>query len=201
MTLVQSHLPPSTDAPVPKRKFKNTFKNTFKLKSFSKLVNAPLMKYLTWLAVALVIAYRLLAGQTFILGICILGGAGCLLLHENWKSIPKKHRSRVVFGSGVVLSWAFMTLHAPADALFFNTIETALTTIFKTFNVTGADNIPKWIGGVFRIIAIVFLGIIGLRFGRQRDEDEEGIKHLVARIVPWIAGLLILDALVELVIQ
>jgi hypothetical protein len=73
--------------------------------------------------------------------------------------------------------------------------------LFKTFNVTGVDNIPKWIGGVFRIIAVVLLAIIGLRFGRQRDDEDEAIKHLLGRLVPWIAGLLILDALIELIIQ
>ena len=62
------------------------------------------------------------------------------------------------------------------------------------------SNIPSWIGGLFRILGIVFIGIIAIRFGRSRDEDDEGTRQITGKVVQVVCGLVVFDALLELVI-
>lgn len=89
-------------------------------------------------------------------------------------------------------------MHAPAQALFFDTLETGLTTLLNRFGVTQVNEIPAWVGGIFRILGIVGLAVIALRFGRAREEDEEATKGTVGRVIQLIMALLAGDVLIEL---
>lgn len=164
--------------------------------------NQPLdsqaLKRISWFTVAVLILYRLLMGEWFVLLVCSVGGAFIALLNQHWKSISGCYRQQLLFGLITILSWCLLTAHSPAHALFFDTLESGLTSLFGRFGVAGVQNIPRWIGGVFRIIGIVFLAILGLRFGRAREDDDEGTRAIVGKVVQVIAGLLVFDALIEL---
>lgn len=165
---------------------------------FIELLDSLALKHLTWVTVAVLILYRLLMGEWFVLLVCGVGGALLVLLQQHWKPISRYHRKQFLFGLVTVLSWCLLTAHLPAYALFFDTLEKGLTTLFARYNVTGIQNIPGWIGGVFRIIGIVFLAILAIRFGRSREDDDEAARAVVGKVVQIIAGLLIFDALIEL---
>jgi hypothetical protein len=106
----------------------------------------------------------------------------------------------VIFGICAVLSWCLLTMHSPAYALFFDTLEDGLTELFDRFGVTGVSDIPQWIGGLFRILGIVFVGIIAIRFGRSRDDDDEGTRQITSKVVQVVCGLVVFDALLELLL-
>lgn len=163
-----------------------------------KLLDSPALKYISWSTVSLLVLYRFLMGEWLLLLVCSVGGLLLALLKQHKKTISKRHRSQLLFVLFAVLSWSFLTLHTPAYALFFDTLETGLTTLFNRFGVTGVASIPSWIGGVFRLLGIIFLAILAVRFGRSREEDDEGIRASAGKVVQLLAGLLIFDALIEL---
>lgn len=168
---------------------------------FIKFLDSQILKQIFWITAAIVVVYRLLMGEWFILLVCSAGAVLLALLKQHWKSISKAYRQQLIFGLITILSWCLLTMHSPAYALFFDTLETGLTTMLARFNVSGVENIPSWIGGVFRITGIVFLGIGALRFGRSRDDEEEGNRAIVGKIAQILAGLLIFDVLIELFTQ
>lgn len=165
---------------------------------FTKFLDSPALKYISWLTVALLVLYRVLWGEWFVLLVCGVGGTLLALSLEHYSTIKKGYRSKLLFGLCAVLSWCLFTMHSPAYALFFDTLETGLTSLFTRFGVTGVESIPLWIGGVFRLLGIVFLAILAIRFGRSREDDDEGTKAIVGKVVQIIAGLLIFDSLIEL---
>lgn len=165
---------------------------------FTKFLDSPALKYISWLTVALLVLYRVLTSEWFVLLVCGVGGTLLALLLQRWRAFSKRHRVQLLFGLCAVLSWCLLIMHAPAYALFFDTLETGLTTLFARFGVAGVEAIPGWIGGVFRILGIVFLAILAIRFGRSREDDDEGTKAIVGKVVQIIAGLLVFDALIEL---
>lgn len=165
---------------------------------FTKFLDSPALKYISWLTVALLVLYRVLTSEWFVLLVCGVGGTLLALLLQHWRAFSKRHRGQLLFGLCAVLSWCLLIMHAPAYALFFDTLETGLTTLFARFGVAGVEAIPGWIGGVFRILGIVFLAILAIRFGRSREDDDEGTKAIVGKVVQIIAGLLVFDALIEL---
>lgn len=165
---------------------------------FTKFLNSPALKYISWLTVALLVLYRVLMGEWFVLLVCGVGGTLLALFWQHYGAIKKRHRRQLLFCLCTVLSWCLFTIHSPAYALFFDTLETGLTTLFARFNVTEVESIPLWIGGVFRLLGIVFLGILAIRFGRSREDDDEGTKAIVGKVVQIICGLLVFDVLIEL---
>lgn len=165
---------------------------------FTKFLDSLALKYISWLTVAALLSYRVLMGEWFMLLVYGVGGTLLALLLQHSLAISKRHRGQLLFGLSAVLSWCIFTMHAPAYALFFDTLETGLTSLFSRFGVTGVEEIPGWIGGVFRILGIVFLGILAIRFGRAREDDDEGTKAVVGKVVQIIAGLLVFDSLIEL---
>lgn len=168
---------------------------------FIKFLDSQILKQIFWITAAIVVVYRLLMGEWFILLVCSAGAVLLVLLKQHWKSISKAHRQQLLFSLITILFWCFLTMHSPAYALFFDTLEKGLTTLFSRFGVTGIQKIPLWIGGVFRITGIVFLGIGALRFGRSRDDEEEGNRAIVGKIAQILAGLLIFDVFIELFTQ
>jgi RNA polymerase sigma-70 factor (ECF subfamily) len=167
---------------------------------FTKFLDSPGLKYISWLTVALLVLYRVLMGELVVLVVCGVGGTLLALLLQRDGAISTRHRRQLLFGLGAVISWYFFTMHSPAYALFFDTLERGLTTMFARFGVDGVSNIPSWIGGLFRILGIVFIGIIAIRFGRSRDEDDEGTRQITGKVVQVVCGLVVFDALLELVI-
>ena len=167
---------------------------------FIKFLDSPGLKYISWLTVALLVLYRVLMGEWAVLAVCGVGGTLLTLLLQRDGAISTRHRRQLLFGLGAVISWYFFTMHSPAYALFFDTLERGLTTMFARFGVDGVSNIPSWIGGLFRILGIVFIGIIAIRFGRSRDEDDEGTRQITGKVVQVVCGLVVFDALLELVI-
>jgi hypothetical protein len=167
---------------------------------FTKFLDSPGLKYISWLTVALLVLYRVLMGEWVVLAVCGVGGTLLALLLQRDGAISTRHRRQLLFGLGAVISWYFFTMHSPAYALFFDTLEQGLTTMFARFGVDGVSNIPSWIGGLFRILGIVFIGIIAIRFGRSRDEDDEGTRQITGKVVQVVCGLVVFDALLELVI-
>lgn len=165
---------------------------------FTKFLDSPALKYISWLTVALLVLYRVLMGEWLVLLVCGVGGTLLALLWQHYSVISKGYRRQLLFCLCAILSWCLFTMHSPAYALFFDTLETGLTTLFTRFGVTGVELIPLWIGGVFRLLGIVFLAILAIRFGRSREDDDEGTKAIVGKVVQIIAGLLIFDALIEL---
>ena len=167
---------------------------------FTKFLDSPGLKYISWLTVALLVLYRVLMGEWAVLAVCGVGGTLLALLLQRDGAISKHHRRQLLFCLCAVISWYFFTMHSPAYALFFDTLERGLTTMFARFGVDGVSNIPSWIGGLFRILGIVFIGIIAIRFGRSRDEDDEGTRQITGKVVQVVCGLVVFDALLELVI-
>lgn len=165
---------------------------------FIQLLDSRTLKHISWFTVVVLVLYRLLLGEWFVLLVCGVGGVLLVLLKQHWKTISKSHHRQLIFGLVTLLSWCLLTAHSPAYALFFDTLEKGLSTLFGRFGVTGVSKIPSWIGAVFRIIGIVFLAILALRFGRSREEDDEGTRAIVGKIAQIIAGLMIFDALIEL---
>lgn len=165
---------------------------------FTKFLDSPALRYISWFTVALLVLYRILMGEWFVLLVCGVGGTLLALLLQQWRVISKRDRRIVLFGLSAVLSWCLFTMHAPAYALFFDTLETGLTSLIGRFGVTGVESIPGWIGGVFRILGIVAVGVLAIRFGRAREDDDESAKAVVGKVVQIIAGLLIFDVLIEL---
>ncbi len=165
---------------------------------FTKFLNSPALKYISWLTVALLVLYRMLMGEWLVLLVCGVGGSLLALLMQHNSPISKSHRRQLLFGLCVVMSWCLFTLHSPAYALFFDTLETGLTTLFARFGVADTTSFPLWIGALFRIVGMVFIAIIALRFGRSRDEDDEGTRQITGKVVHVIAGLVIFDAMLEL---
>lgn len=165
---------------------------------FTKFLDSPVLKYISWLTVALLVLYRVLMGEWFVLLVCGTGGTLLALLLQHYSTISKHHRRQLLFGLCAVLSWCFFTMHSPAYALFFDTLENGLTSLIARFGVTEVENIPLWIGGVFRLLGIVFLGILAIRFGRSREDDDEGTKAIVGKVVQIICGLLIFDGLIDM---
>ena len=165
---------------------------------FTKFLHSPALKYISWLSVALLVLYRVLMGEWLVLLVCGVGGTLLALFWQHYGAIKKRHRRQLLFCLCTVLSWCSFTIHSPAYALFFDTLETGLTSLFARFNVTEVENIPLWIGGVFRLLGIVFLGILAIRFGRSREDDDEGTKAVVGKVVQIICGLLVFDVLIEL---
>ena len=165
---------------------------------FTKFIDSPALKYISWLTVALLVLYRMLMGEWLVLLVYGVGSTLLALLWQNWKAISKHHRRQLLFGLCAVLSWCFFTMHLPAHALFFDTLEAGLGELMARFNVAGLEDFPEWIGGIFRILGIVFIGILALRFGRSRDEDDEGTKQITGKVVQVIAALVIFDAMLEL---
>ena len=170
-------------------------------KAITKFIDSPALKYISWLTVALLVLYRMLMGEWLVLLVCGVGGTIAALLWQHWRAISKHHRQQLLFGLCAVLSWCFFTLHSPAYALFFDTLETGLTTLFARFGVADTTSFPLWIGALFRILGIVFIGILALRFGRSRDEDDEGTRQVTGKVVQVIAALVIFDAMLELFIS
>ena len=170
-------------------------------KAITKFIDSPALKYISWLTVALLVLYRMLMGEWLVLLVCGGGGTIAALLWQHWRAISKHHRQQLLFGLCAVLSWCFFTLHSPAYALFFDTLETGLTTLFARFGVADTTSFPLWIGALFRILGIVFIGILALRFGRSRDEDDEGTRQVTGKVVQVIAALVIFDAMLELFIS
>lgn len=168
---------------------------------FTKFLDSPTLKYISWLTVALLVLYRMLMGELAVLLVCGVGGTIAALLWQHWRAISKQHRRQLLFGLCAVLSWCLFTIHLPAHALFFDTLEEGLTTLLGRFGVTGVEEIPNWIGGIFRILGIVFLGVLAIRFGRSRDDDDEGSRQITSKVVQVIAGLVVFDALIELFTQ
>lgn len=167
-------------------------------KAIAKFIDSPALKYISWLTVALLVLYRMLMGELLVLLVCGVGGTIAALLWQHWRAISKQHRQQLLFGLGAVLSWCLFTIHLPAYALFFDTLEEGLTTLFARFGVADTTSFPLWIGALFRILGIVFIGILALRFGRSRDEDDEGTRQVTGKVVQVIAALVIFDAMLEL---
>lgn len=165
---------------------------------FDYLLMSPVLGYSAWAVAAILAMYRAIMGEWFVLGVCGIVATACALLQFNWNHIPLQLRGKLLFSLGVLFSWSLLTMHSPAYALFFDTLENGLTTLFGRFGVSGVENIPQWIGGVFRILGIVFLSILALRFGRSREDDDEGTRAVVGKVVQLLAGLLVADALIEL---
>lgn len=165
---------------------------------FTKFLDSPALKYISWLTVALLVLYRVLMGEWLVLLVCGVGGTLLALCLQHYGAISKRHRGQLLFCLCAVLSWCSFTIHSPAYALFFDTLENGLTSLFGRFGVTGVESIPGWIGGVFRLLGIVFLAILAVRFGRSREDDDEGARQTVGKVVQIIAGLLIFDSLIEL---
>jgi RNA polymerase sigma factor (sigma-70 family) len=170
-------------------------------KVFTKFLNSPALKYISWLTVALLVLYRMLMGELAVLLVCGVGGTFLALLWQHWKAISKQHRQQLLFGLCAVLSWCLFTIHLPAYALFFDTLEKGLTTMFARFGVANTTKFPQWIGALFRILGLVFVGIIAIRFGRSRDEDDEGTRQITGKVVQVICGLIIFDAIIGLITQ
>ena len=164
----------------------------------TEFIDSPALKYISWLTVALLVLYRMLMGELAVLLVCGVGGTLLALLWQHWKAISKQHRQQLLFGLCAVLSWCLFTIHLPAYALFFDTLEEGLTTLFARFGVADTTSFPLWIGALFRILGIVFIGILALRFGRSRDEDDEGTRQVTGKVVQVIAALVIFDAMLEL---
>lgn len=167
---------------------------------FDQLLMSPMLGYSAWITAVTLVMFRATMGEWFVLGVCGVVAAVSVLLQIHWKRIPVQYRGKFLFSLGVLFCWAFLTMHLPAHALFFDTLEDGLTTLFNRFGVTGVDQIPSWIGGVFRILGIVFVAILALRFGRSREEDDEGTRAVIGKVVQLVACLLIGDALLELFI-
>lgn len=165
---------------------------------FIKFLDSQILKQIFWITAAIVVVYRLLMGEWFILLVCSAGAVLLVLLKQHWKSISKAHRQQLLFSLITILFWCFLTMHSPAYALFFDTLEKGLTTLFSRFGVTGIQKIPLWIGGVFRILGIVFLAILALRFGRSREDDDEAARPIISKLIQVVAGLLVFDSLIEL---
>lgn len=165
---------------------------------FTKFLDSPALKYISWLTVALLVLYRVLTGEWFVLLVCGVGGTLLALSLEHYSTIKKGYRRKLLFGLCVVLSWCLFTMHSPAYALFFDTLEEGLVSLIGRFGVTEVENIPLWIGGVFRLLGIVFLGILAIRFGRSREDDDEGTKAIVGKVIQIICGLLIFDGLIDI---
>lgn len=165
---------------------------------FTKFLDSPALKYISWLTVALLVLYRVLWGEWLVLLVCGVGGTLLALFWQHYSTISKSYRRQLLFCLCAVLSWCLFTMHSPAYALFFDTLENGLSSLFTRFGVTGVESIPLWIGGVFRLLGIVFLAILAIRFGRSREDDDEGTKAIVGKVVQIIAGLLIFDSLIEL---
>lgn len=165
---------------------------------FTKFIDSPALKYISWLTVALLVLYRMLMGELLALLVYGVGGLVAALLWQHWRTISKSHRQQLLFGLCAVLSWCFFTMHLPAHALFFDTLEEGLTQMFARFGVANTTDFPLWVGALFRILGIVFIGILALRFGRSRDEDDEGTKQITGKVVQVIAALVIFDAMLEL---
>lgn len=166
---------------------------------FTKFLDSPALKYISWLTVALLVLYRMLMGEWLVLLVCGVGGTLAALLWQHYSAISAHHRKQLLFGLCAVLSWCFFTMHSPAYALFFDTLEKGLTTMFARFGVANTTNFPLWIGALFRILGIVFVGIIAIRFGRSRDEDDEGTRQITGKVVQVICGLIIFDAIIGLI--
>lgn len=167
---------------------------------FTKFLDSPVLKYISWLTVALLVLYRVLMGEWIVLLVCGMGSTLLALLWQQWRVISKRYRGQLLFGLCTVLSWCLSTMHSPAYALFFDTLENGLTSLLARFGVTGLENIPSWIGGVFRIMALVFLAILGIRFGRSHGDDDEGTRQVVGKLVQVLCGLLAFDVMMELVL-
>lgn len=165
---------------------------------FTKFLDSPALKYISWLTVALLVLYRVLMGEWLVLLVCGVGGTLLALCWQHYGTILKRYRGQLLFCLCTVLSWCSFSIHSPAYALFFDTLENGLTSLFLRFGVTGVEAIPGWIGGVFRLLGIVFLAILAVRFGRSREDDDEGARQTVGKVVQIIAGLLIFDSLIEL---
>lgn len=165
---------------------------------FTKFLNSPALKYISWLTVALLVLYRMLMGEWVVLLVYGVGGTVAALLWQHWRAISICHRKQLLFSLCAVLSWCLFTIHLPAHALFFDTLETGLTTLFARFGVADTTSFPLWIGAMFRILGIVFIGILALRFGRSRDEDDEGTRQVTGKVVQVIGALIIFDAMLEL---
>lgn len=166
---------------------------------FTKFLDSPALKYISWLTVALLVLYRMLIGEWLVLLVYGVGSTLLALLWQDWKAISKHHRRQLLFGLCAVLSWCLFTMHSPAYALFFDTLENGLTTMFNRFGGK-AGNIPQWVGGLFRIIGIVFIGIIAVRFGRARDEDDEGTRQITSKVAQVLCGLLVFDGIITLIV-
>lgn len=172
----------------------------FRTRVLTKFLDSHALKYISWSTVALLVLYRMLMGEWVVLLVCGVGGTLLALLLQQYSKISKQHRRQLLFGLCAALSWCFFTMHLPAHALFFDTLESGLITMFGRFGVTGVENVPQWIGALFRILGIIFIGIIAVRFGRSRDEDDEGTRQITGKVAQVIAGLIVFDAILELVI-
>lgn len=170
-----------------------------RLKTYCRsLIHSPACTILSWGTLVALVLYRVVMGEWFVLLVCASATLIGFTLQQNWQRVPSPLRPNLLLGSGALLAWVLMTLHAPAQALFFDTLENGLKTLFGRFGVAGVDQIPGWVGAVFRIIAVVFLAVLALRFGRAQEEDSEGVRQIVGKIVQILAGMLILDALIGL---
>jgi len=164
-----------------------------------KLLDSLPLRYVSWSAVAVLLVYRLLMGEWLLLLVCSVGGLSLAMLKQYRKSFSKRRRNQLLFALFAILSWSFLTLHTPAYALFFDTLETGLTTMLNRFGVTQVANIPNWLGAVFRISGLFFFGFLALRFARAREDEDESTRANLGKVVQAICGLLIADVLIELV--
>ncbi len=102
---------------------------------FTKFLDSPALKYISWLTVALLVLYRVLMGEWLVLLVCGVGGTLLALLKQHYSTISKSYRRQLLFGLCAVLSWCLFTMHSPAYALFFDTLETGLTSLFARYNI------------------------------------------------------------------
>lgn len=172
-----------------------------KITRFGRWIDSPLMNAASWGGVAGIALYRAVMGEWLLLLVCGLGGLFLALLQQHWKSIPPFYRFKLLFGSGVLLGWLMLTSHMPAHALFFDTLENGLKTLFNRFGVADLDKIPDWIGGIFRIFGILTVVFLAIRFGRSQNDDEEGGRMVINKAVVIIAALLVGDALLNIFIN
>ncbi|MBW4550226.1 MAG: hypothetical protein KME35_03815 [Aphanocapsa sp. GSE-SYN-MK-11-07L] len=70
--------------------------------------------------------------------------------------------------------------------------------MFNRFGVADLDQIPDWIGGIFRIFGLLSVVFLAIRFGRHQNDDDEGGRVVINKAVVIVAGVLVGDALLNI---
>lgn len=66
---------------------------------FTKFLHSPALKYISWLTVALLVLYRVVMGEWFVLLVCGIGGTLLALCLQHYSTIKKHHRRKLLFST------------------------------------------------------------------------------------------------------
>jgi hypothetical protein len=134
--------------------------------------------YLSYAILPFVAAYYSLVGAPYLLVLIPLLAFGATIVERYWARTPKPVRFISIVSIFTLLGWAVMTATQPAHAFFFGPLEDALNNALSVFGVSGLDQIPGWLVGFLKFIALAAFGIIIALIIKARDDEDETRRNI-----------------------